>query len=83
MKYILVVFSSRKDAIGFYETLRRANIYSAVVNTPREVTSSCGVSVKIDPKVLNYVKNAALCCNSFIAFYMVEEFGIKRKILKL
>ncbi len=80
MKYILAVFSTRKDALAFFDALRRNNFYAAVVNTPREVSSSCGISVKINANSYNAVKAFAYSHHNFTAFYAVEECGSRRNV---
>ena len=80
MKYILAVFTSRKDAMDFYEGLQTHRIASAVVNTPQEVSVSCGISVKFDPIYAARVRGFAFDHRSFVAFYGVEEDGMRRKV---
>lgn len=78
MRYILAVFSTRRDAVAFFDKIKTFKIYADIVSTPREITSSCGVCVKIRPEALMRIKNIAFNYNSFVAFYYVEEcFGKK------
>ena len=83
MKYILAIFTSRKDAMSFYQGLRSHRMTAAVVNTPQEVHASCGISVKLDFYSLSRVKNFAFGHRSFVAFYRIEEDGIRRKAFLL
>lgn len=45
MKYVIFAFSSRAQAMKFYENARRVAPCS-VINTPREASVGCGLSVK-------------------------------------
>lgn len=73
MKYILAIFTTRRDAIAYLDRLRSARIAAKIVNTPREVSISCGISVKFEPEALKMVKSTAYNYYSFVAFYLVEE----------
>lgn len=53
MKYIVVVFSSRSDTMQFYNIIKRYGLYCSVINTPRSLSASCGVSTKIDARLIN------------------------------
>lgn len=83
MKYILAVFTSRRDAMDFYEGLQKNRISAAVVNTPHEVSVSCGISVKFDPSCAAKVKSFAHNHRSFVALYGIEEDGMRRKVFLL
>ena len=45
MKYVIFAFSSRAQTMKFYENARRVAPCS-VINTPREASVGCGLSVK-------------------------------------
>ncbi len=47
MKYLIVVFTSRNDTMQFYNILKSYNTYCSIINTPRLLARSCGISVKI------------------------------------
>ncbi len=60
MNWTIVVFTSRTDTMNFFRAIKNYGLYCSVVNTPRSLSSSCGVSVKIDirlasiaPKIIN------------------------------
>lgn len=40
----------------FYEILSSSRVRSEIVNTPRKLNLSCGISVKTDERNLSYVK---------------------------
>lgn len=45
MQNIIAVFSSRNHAMRFATMLRKLGIKNKVKDTPRELSSSCGISV--------------------------------------
>lgn len=45
---LLAVFRSRTETINFASILRSYNVYCVVVNTPRNINVSCGISVKFN-----------------------------------
>ncbi len=55
-KKVLALFSNRTQALNFARNLNRINIKTRIVNSPRELTASCGLSVQFDYKELNKVK---------------------------
>ncbi len=83
MRYILAVFSTRHDAIAFYDKLVASRVCATIVSTPREVTTSCGVSVKFLFEAFRRVRDCAYNYNSFVAFYLVEERYGKKHITLL
>lgn len=48
MEYIIFVFRSRSDSIGFSEILNARGVRNALVNTPKEAKVGCGLSVKTE-----------------------------------
>ena len=47
MEYIIFVFRSRSDSVGFSEILAARGIRNALINTPKEAKVGCGLSVEI------------------------------------
>lgn len=54
MNYTFAVFSSRNDTMRFYNQIKNYGLYCSVINTPRSLSTSCGISVKIDKRLINY-----------------------------
>ena len=46
---LLAVFRSRTETLNFASLLRSYRVYCSVVNTPRKINVSCGISVKFNP----------------------------------
>lgn len=55
---ILVAFSSRNSSMKFSEVLRRGGVPSMLVNTPRELSLGCGISVSVDMSYTSSVMEA-------------------------
>lgn len=46
MQYTLAVFRARNETLSFATLLRSYKIKAQIVNTPRKINVSCGISVK-------------------------------------
>ncbi|MBQ7653240.1 MAG: DUF3343 domain-containing protein [Clostridia bacterium] len=71
MNYLLIVFSSRRDATAFYEALQTAGYNAFIINTPRALQLSCGISVKTSTDALPAIRRLLSCGNydSFVGVY--------------
>ena len=49
MQYLVIAFSSRSLAMQAQNIFARRGIPATLINTPREVDGSCGLSHKIAP----------------------------------
>lgn len=56
MEYYIAVFWSRTEAFAFANLLRKNDIPSAMIPTPKEAGRTCGISVKILPQYFNEAK---------------------------
>ena len=43
--YVVAVFINRTQALQFAEVLRRMGVQCNIINTPREISNSCGLAV--------------------------------------
>lgn len=50
------MFSSRNDTMHFYNLIKKYNGFCSIINTPRSLARSCGISVKISNNQLNLAK---------------------------
>lgn len=57
MSYYLVVFRSRSETMKFVNILNSYGVFVSVVNTPRQLSVSCGISAKIQTASLNLAKD--------------------------
>lgn len=68
-KYIVVTFESVNFAMQTESVLKNKEIKHQIIPTPREITLSCGLSVKTDYDNLDNIK------------FLIEEGFIKNKKL--
>lgn len=54
---VLAVFQNRTQALAFSRGLNTYGVKTKIVNTPREITSSCGLSVVFGYNNLNKAKH--------------------------
>lgn len=77
-EYQFAAFRSREQTIKYYEKLRAYRVSCAVINTPREASIGCGISVKYPKNAENTARLvlARSSYSTFIGFYEVtEKFG--------
>ena len=48
MEYVIFVFRSRSDSVGFSEILSARGVRNALINTPNEAKVGCGLAVKVE-----------------------------------
>lgn len=70
MENMVAVFNNRNKAMQFASMLKRLGVKSKIINTPRELSVSCGISVVLDSRNLGQVKN------------IIEKYGF-RDVVKL
>lgn len=70
---MLAVFRSRTETLNFASILRSYGINCVIVNTPRKINVSCGISVKFSPNSINFAKQIILRRNfdTFAGFFNV------------
>ncbi len=85
MKYLLVAFRSRNSLLAFTKNLRLNGIAVEVVNTPRAISVSCGLSAKLSLNYVNYIINLINRNNfeNFVGVYVAERVGLKENISKI
>ena len=69
MGYILVVFTQRKDAYQLYQLLLSQGYPAKIVNTPRELSASCGISVRAGKEAYRAIERGAGELRSLVAVY--------------
>ena len=85
MKYIIVSYKSRNNLISFAKLANRNGIPTQIINTPRSVAISCGLSIKTDykyfSKIVNFVHSSNL--SGFLGIYLVNKTNSFEQIDKL
>ena len=75
--YVLATFHNRTHALQFSNQLKGYGVSVKVINTPREISTSCGLSILFQYK---YLDRARVVINSnrfvsFRGFYVKKESG--------
>ena len=64
MKYLIISYKSRTSLYAFAKILGQFGVPCSIINTPRNIALSCGLSLKVDyayfATVRNLVAKAAL-----------------------
>lgn len=76
MYYVIASFRSRTQAAKFESLLKRNRIDCTLINTPREISAGCGISVKFSESKFNAVRRLIQSTelNSFTGFYRVLNY---------
>lgn len=77
MKYIIISFKNRNSLMAFNKILTTRGIVTSVINTPRAIAISCGLSIKTDNKNLNFIINIIHYANisGFIGIFLYERIN--------
>jgi len=75
MVYLLAVFRARTETLAYSHILKSYGVQCTIINTPRQVSVSCGISVKMP---LNYFDIAVAVrqrrnFSSFAGLYKITE----------
>ena len=81
MEKILAVFGNRSHSMQFASNLKRIGVRCSVINTPRELSVSCGISVLFDKMSLSRARTIVdyYKFSSFNKFYYVVMIGGVKK----
>ena len=85
MKYIIVSYKSRNNLISFAKLVNRNGIPTQIINTPRSVAISCGLSIKTEYKYFNQIIKYIHSSNfsGFLGVYLVNKTIAFEQIDKL
>ena len=76
---IIIAFSSRNASMRFSEALRKGGVPSTLVNTPRDLSLGCGISVRVESRFTSKVQNLLLETDkhSYLGTYKLMKSGNK------
>ena len=85
MIYLIFAFRSRSQSMRFYNELRCRNVECSLINTPRDVSLGCGLSVKTDETAYGIAAAClnALRLNTFLGAFKVTAMGQSRRFERL
>lgn len=74
MHYILAVFKSRNETLYFANLLMKNGYHANIINTPKQLGLSCGISVQFSQSLLGIARSflGLKNFNSFFGFYLFE-----------
>ncbi len=55
MKYLIISFNSRNSVMTFAKLARKNGLYTNIINTPRSVSVSCGLSIRTEFRNLQFI----------------------------
>lgn len=83
-EFNLISFESTHMAIKSEKLLKEINLDIRIIPVPREITSSCGLSLRINP--LDYKEAKEILDKNKIEFsgcYLIKKTGFKKEILDI
>ncbi len=80
--FYIIAFNSTQHAISTEQLLKGEGKEIMMIPTPREITSSCGLSLRFNGNDIDFVLN--ILTNNHISFYGIYsvEFGQKGKTIR-
>ncbi|MBQ3495055.1 MAG: DUF3343 domain-containing protein [Clostridia bacterium] len=85
MDNILIVFRARSETMNFAMLAKSYGINYQIVNTPRIINVSCGISVKINfayiEKAKDILKRRSF--STFAGVYKIEQEGLRQKAVRI
>ncbi len=79
-KFIIFSAESTHKIIAFEKLLLENDIQCRIIPLPSEISSSCGLSIKLDEKYLPKANELALKNNIDLKISLVEKLGLKKII---
>ena len=85
MKKIVIAFKSRNTLQLFAKIMKAHSIPTEIINTPRSISISCGLSARTDFRFYNSIiillQNAKL--EGFLGLYLLERQGLREQTQRL
>ena len=84
MKHLLISFKSRNHLYSFTKFLKIKGINFTTINTPRKISTSCGLSIKTSYQNYNIIKQTSNSLNNgILGIFIVEQIGLQENIIKI
>lgn len=85
MNYLIFAFRSRAQSMKYYNELKKTGVNCSLINTPREISVGCGLSVKTSDE--SYVTAVEvlnrLSLNTFLGAFSVSPSGRDKTVRRL
>ena len=73
MLYHILIFESIHKVLKAEKLLLEKGIKPEIVTTPKEISSECGMSIRLNPQIADMKKAAACLNDNDIAFSIYEK----------
>ena len=85
MNYMIIVFRARSHTINFANLLKSYKVACDIINTPRKVNVSCGISIRFSPHDLAVVEQIISRRNfdTFGGIYQIIGLGESQKAIRI
>lgn len=86
MENIIIAFGSRTVSMRFSDYLARNGLPTTMINTPRELSIGCGLSVMVDERYLGQVKYLLGSFNgqeSMLGIFAARKIGYKSNYVRI
>ena len=85
MNYLIFAFRSRAQSMRYYNELKKKGVSCAMINTPREISVGCGLSVKTDDGSYSVAVDVLnkLALNTFLGAFSVTFSGRDKTVRRL
>lgn len=85
MKKIVISYKSRNTLMQFVKRLRINGFSAQIINTPSKISSSCGLSARIDysylKPIISIIQQSQL--PGLIGVFSIEQFGLQEIVTRL
>lgn len=77
MEFMVASFRARSQTITFYNILKSYRVPCQIINTPRVINVSCGISVRFSPYDLDKVESilSRRKFDAFAGIYRLKQVG--------
>lgn len=77
MDYVIAVFRARSETINYANLLKSYGVGASVINTPRQVNVSCGISVRFPSDKLVQANDviSRRKFETFVGFFEIKKMG--------
>lgn len=81
--FCLITADSTHQIMKLEKLILQKNIKVRIIPVPKEITASCGLSIKFDFYLLEEIKLLLLENSSDFSLYTVEKSGLKKNVTRL
>ncbi|WP_372713757.1 DUF3343 domain-containing protein [Ilyobacter sp.] len=81
--FCLITADSTHQIMKLEKLILQKNIKVRIIPVPKEITASCGLSIKFDFSLLEEIKLLLPENSSDFSLYTVEKSGLKKNVTRL